>query len=72
MGLLPRVKKMKNFWDRICYRSMIPPLDFLDTEGMITFRMREAGHAALKNLFTPSAIQKIYRYSQGFHDEQKL
>ena len=66
MELLPRVKEMKNFWDRICYRSMIPPLDVTDTEGMIAFRMREAGRTALGNLFTPTAIQEIYRYSQGY------
>ena len=66
MELLPRVKAMNNFWDRICYRSVIPPLDMSDTEGMITFRLREAGHTTRHSLFTPKAIQEIYRYSQGY------
>jgi len=66
LELLPRLKEMKNFWDRICYRTMIPPLDITDTEEMINFRMREAGHSSPNSLFTPSAIQEIYRYSQGF------
>jgi general secretion pathway protein A len=66
MELLPRVKAMNNFWDRICYRSVIPPLDMSDTEGMITFRLREAGHTTRRSLFTPRAIQEIYHYSQGY------
>lgn len=66
MELLPRVKAMNNFWDRICYRSVIPPLDMSDTEGMIAFRLREAGHTTRRSLFTPKAIQEIYRYSQGY------
>ena len=66
MELLPRVKAMNNFWDRICYRSVIPPLDLSDTEGMITFRLQEAGQRARSSLFSPKAIQEIYRYSQGY------
>ena len=66
MELLPRVKAMNNFWDRICYRSVIPPLDMSDTEGMITFRLREAGHTTRHSLFMPKAIQEIFRYSQGY------
>ncbi len=66
MELLPRVKAMNNFWDRICYRSVIPPLDMSDTEGMITFRLQEAGHTTRTSLFTTKAIQEIYRYSQGY------
>ncbi|NIO08573.1 MAG: AAA family ATPase, partial [Deltaproteobacteria bacterium] len=49
MELLPRVKAMHNFWDRIAYRSVIPPLDLADTEGMITFRLGEAGHRGRAN-----------------------
>ncbi len=66
MELLPRVKAMNNFWDRICYYSVIPPLDSWDTGGMITFRLREAGHTTRRSLFTPKAIQEIYSYSQGY------
>ena len=66
LELLPRLKEMKNFWDRISYGTMIAPLDIADTEGMINFRMREAGQSSRHSLFTPSAIQEIYRYSQGY------
>jgi len=65
MELLPRIREMKNLWDRISLKSVIDPLDEADTEAMIAFRLRKAGYAARRNLFTADAIQEIYRHTQG-------
>ncbi len=66
MELLPRIRKMRNFWDRICLRYVLHPLDKSDTEAMITFRLRQAGYDSREELFTTKAIQEIYQYTQGY------
>jgi len=66
MELLPRIRKMRNFWDRICLRYVLHPLDKSDTKAMITFRLRQAGHTSRNELFTAKAIQEIYQYTQGY------
>jgi type II secretory pathway predicted ATPase ExeA/DNA-binding NarL/FixJ family response regulator len=65
MELLPRIRDMKNLWDRISLKCVIDPLDHEDTEAMIGFRLRTAGYDARRNLFTPEAIQEIHRHSHG-------
>src|SRR5712692_3547412 len=65
MELLPRIREMKNLWDRISLKSVIDPLDEADTEAMIAFRLRKAGYASRRNLFTADAIREIYRHTQG-------
>ena len=65
MELLPRIREMKNLWDRISLKSVIDPLDEADTEAMIAFRLRKAGYASRRNLFTAEAIREIYRHTQG-------
>ena len=66
MELLPRIRGMMNFWDRISLKYAINPLDETDTEGLIVFRLREAGFDSRKNLFTAHAIHEIYRHTQGY------
>jgi general secretion pathway protein A len=66
LELLPRLRGMKNFWDRISLRHVIHPLDELEVQAMITFRLRQAGYAARKQLFTIEAVQEIYRHTQGY------
>jgi type II secretory pathway predicted ATPase ExeA/ActR/RegA family two-component response regulator len=65
MELLPRIRDMKNLWDRISLKCVIDPFDEADTEAMIAFRLRKAGYTARRNLFAPEAIAEIYRHSQG-------
>jgi type II secretory pathway predicted ATPase ExeA len=65
MELLPRIKEMKNLWDRISLKCAIDPLDQADTEAMIAFRLRTAGYAGRRSLFSAEAIQEIYRHSRG-------
>lgn len=66
MELLPRIRGVMNFWDRISLRYVINPLDEADTEAMIDFRLRQAGYDSRKNLFTARAISEIYHFSQGY------
>ena len=64
--LLPRVKRIRNFMDRIALKYTINPLDETETKRMIEFRLRQAGYSGEKSLFTDKAIRMIYEYSQGY------
>lgn len=64
--LLPRVKRIRNFIDRVALKYTINPLDELETKEMIEFRLKQAGYIGYQSLFTEEAIRLIYEYSQGY------
>jgi general secretion pathway protein A len=66
MELLPRVKKIRNFADRISLKYIINPLDVNETGNMIEFRLKQAGYNSGGRLFTDRAIELIYQYTQGY------
>jgi general secretion pathway protein A len=66
MELLPRIKRINNFIDRIALKYTINPLDEEETKEMIRFRLLQAGYARHESLFTDGAIKKIYRDTQGY------
>ncbi len=66
MELLPRIKKIKNFYDRIALKYIINPLDEEETKEMIEFRLAEAGLAVPHKIFTDEAIKRIFEYAEGF------
>ncbi|OGW84401.1 MAG: hypothetical protein A2987_02250 [Omnitrophica bacterium RIFCSPLOWO2_01_FULL_45_10] len=66
MELLPRVKRLKNFYDRIMLKYIINPLDERDTKEMIAFRLMSAGLDSSRRLFTDGALRVIFEYSQGY------
>ena len=66
MELLPRLKRIRNFSDRISLKYILNPLDVHETENMINFRLKQAGHASDKKLFTKKAISLIYEHTQGY------
>lgn len=66
MELLPKIKKIKNFYDRIMLKYIINPLDEAETKEVIDFRLRQAGLPQNRQLFTAEAIRLIYEYSHGY------
>ncbi|MFC1593921.1 ExeA family protein [Candidatus Omnitrophota bacterium] len=66
MELLPRVKKVKNFMDRVSLKYIINPLDEHETKEMIMFRLHKAGGNSSRNLFTDGAIRKIFEHTGGY------
>ena len=66
MELLPRIKKIRNFYDRIILKYIINPLDDIETGQMIDFRLREAGLEEPKRLFTDGAARLIFEESRGY------
>lgn len=66
MELLPRLKRIRNFSDRIGLKYILNPLDVNETKDMIDFRLKQAGYDSGKKLFTDRATDLIYRYTQGY------
>ena len=66
MELLPRIKRIKNFYDRIALKYIINPLDLKETEEMILFRLQQAGFPKDRNLFDQDSVKIIFESSQGY------
>ncbi|MCM8780594.1 MAG: AAA family ATPase [Candidatus Omnitrophica bacterium] len=66
MELLPRIKRIRNFMDRVALKYTINPLDEEETKEMIEFRLSKAGYDGRDALFTEGAIRLIYQYTQGY------
>ena len=66
MELLPRIKKIRNFYDRIALKYIINPLDEEEAKEMIEFRLLEAGCDPSRKVFTDEAIERIFEYTQGY------
>lgn len=64
--LLPRIKRIRNFMDRVALKYTINPLDEAETKKMIGFRLRQAGHNAENCLFSDEAIRLIHQSTQGY------
>lgn len=66
MELLPRIKSLRNFMDRISLKYILKPLDEYETGKLIEFRLRQAGYTGERSLFSYEAVRKIYQYTQGY------
>lgn len=66
MELLPKLKRITNFSDRINLKYILNPLDINETKSMIEFRLKQAGYNSGKTLFTDKAMEIIYQYTQGY------
>lgn len=65
MELLPKLRDMRNLWDRINLKYVLNPLDEQETRQMIEFRLKAAGNPG-GEFFTSEAVSEIYRYTQGY------
>jgi len=64
--LLPRIKRINNFMDRVALKYTINPMDEAETREMIEFRLSQAGYPNYNSLFTAKAIKLIYNHTQGY------
>lgn len=66
MEIMPKVKKIKNFFDRITLKYIINPLDEDETRDMIEFRLRQAGYNGPEGLFSGGAVKLIHEHTMGY------
>jgi len=64
--LLPRVKRVRNFMDRVALKYTINPLDEQETKELINFRLKQAGYKGENALFTDGAVRFIHEFTQGY------
>lgn len=64
--LLPRVRRVRNFMDRVALKYTLNPLDEEETKEMIHFRLQQAGYRQARGLFTGEAMRLIHQHSQGY------
>lgn len=66
MELLPRIRRIRSFRDRIAMSYVLNPLNRTDTRNMILYRLQVAGYLEPDALFTEGAFEEIYRWTQGY------
>ncbi len=66
LELLPKIKEIKNFFDRIVLKYVINPLDEPETRDLINFRLHQSGFNTEIKLINDEAVSEIQRYSQGY------
>ncbi|MBU1870253.1 MAG: AAA family ATPase [Candidatus Omnitrophica bacterium] len=64
--LLPKIKRIRNFMDRVALKYTINPLDEEETKELVHFRLKQAGYTHLDNLFSDDAIKLIHKQTQGY------
>ncbi|MDD5680147.1 MAG: general secretion pathway protein, partial [Candidatus Omnitrophica bacterium] len=66
MEIMPKVKKIRNFFDRVTLKYIINPLDGDETKDMINFRLKQAGYDGSAELFTDGAVKLIHEHTMGY------
>jgi len=66
LELLPKLRPIRNLWDRINLKYVLNPLDERETKEMIEFRLNAAGFRPGIDLFKAEAVSEIYHYTQGY------
>lgn len=64
MELLPKLRQMQNFMDRISFKCILDPLDEREVGEMINSRLGFAGYSG-DEVFTDDAVREIYCHTQG-------
>lgn len=66
LELYSKVFSMANFLDRISFKYTLNPLGLQETQELIHFRLRKAGHPDGSRLFLQEAVAEIHNYSRGY------
>ncbi|MBI3321675.1 MAG: ExeA family protein [Candidatus Omnitrophica bacterium] len=66
MELLGRLRRIRNFIDRVALKYIVNPLSEEETGAMIHFRLQSAGLSDGRQLFSPAAIRAVHRFTQGY------
>ncbi|MFP4057663.1 MAG: ExeA family protein [Candidatus Brocadiia bacterium] len=65
LELLDKLRRRRNFLDRIALRYVLNPLQEHEVAEMIAFRLAVAGYRGEQALFTPDAVEAIYEHTGG-------
>jgi general secretion pathway protein A len=63
---LQRIKRVRNFMDRVALKYTLNPLDENEVGAMIDFRLSQAGYDRAVPLFTEGAKRLVYEHTGGY------
>jgi type II secretory pathway predicted ATPase ExeA len=66
LELLPRIRRMANFWDRVGLKCLLYPLGYEEAAALIDFRLRHAGYSGAGPLFQNEAVKLICEHTRGY------
>lgn len=66
LELVPKLREVPNFWDRISLKVMISPLAEGAMRAMVDYRLKQARYDGEQPLFTQRALRLIYKKTSGF------
>ena len=66
LELLPKIRRVSNFWDRIALKYVLNPLGEDEVQEMINFRLKQAGYKGVEPLFRDEAVRKMWNHAQGY------
>lgn len=62
---MQKMKRQRNFLDRVVMGYVINPLNEEDTKGLILYRLRKSGMEPDRVLFTDKALRQVFLHTQG-------
>jgi len=66
MELLPKLRRIRNLWDRLSMKYVLNSLSEQETKELIEFRIQKAGCYRGRRIFTDEAVKEIYDYTHGY------
>lgn len=72
LELLPVIRGMQNFWDRIALRYVLNPLGEDEVRDLVDFRLRQAGYKGATPLFTNEAVRLVWEHTKGYPRKMAL
>lgn len=66
LELLPVIREMQNFWDRIALKYVLNPLGEDEVRDLIDFRLKQAGYSGEGRVFTDEAVRLIWEHTSGY------
>lgn len=64
--LKEKIQRVPALESRLSVRSVMRPLDVVETHDMLLHRLQVAGYTGAKLMFTPDAVYQIHKFSNGY------
>lgn len=59
------IRSIEEFWQRLPVRFFLDNLDRQDTQGLIRYRLQQAGYKGGADIFSQEAIDQLFRHTGG-------
>ncbi len=63
--LLPQVRQIHNFWDRLSLKYILNSLSIKETKEVVGYRLKQAGYRRQVPLFSEDALDMVFHHTEG-------